>query len=492
MNDFCKRFCFLCLAALLPTGEKLAMAAHRGDAAKPNIVFILADDLGYGDVGCYGQRLIHTPNIDRLSREGMKFNHFYAGASVCAPSRCVLLTGKHGGRCRVRGNAPTTQRFKQSLAPEDVTVAELLKQAGYATALVGKWGLGDADTPGRPLLQGFDEAFGYLDQVHAHMYFPEWLWRNGEKVLLPNRVRPIPVGKAGEWGVGGITTNAAVYSPQVMLEEALTFLERNKSRPFFLYFAATLPHANNEAAKEQGNGAEAPDLGLYADKPWPASEKGYAAMITYLDAQVGAILKRLESLGLDDNTLVVFSSDNGPEKKQFAGYDTTFFKSSGPYRGFKRDHTDGGIRTPFIARWPGKIKAGAVSDHVGYFGDFMATAAELAGVQAPGGVDSVSLAPTLLGRPSEQRRHGFLYWEYLGGSVSSSQAALMDGRWKAIRTGRSDAPLELYDLSRDIAEANNLVDANPEIVARLDAYLKTAREENPDWPLFPRPKGSGK
>ncbi|MCX6910548.1 MAG: arylsulfatase [Verrucomicrobia bacterium] len=458
------------------------VCCHLIAAEKPNIIVILADDLGYGDVGCFGQREIRTPNIDRLAGEGMKFTHFYAGASVCAPSRCVLMTGRHGGRCRVRGNAPMAQRLKQSLMPDDITVAKLLKQAGYATALVGKWGLGDADTPGHPLEQGFDLFFGYLDQVHAHMFYPEWLWRNREKVALPNEVRSIPVGKDGAWGTGGIATKKAAYSPKLMLDEALAFIERGKSQPFFLYFATTIPHASNEAAKELGNGAEAPDLGLYKNKSWPEPEKGYAAMITYLDTQVGAILKRLKQLGLDGNTLVIFSSDNGPELKQFAGYDTTFFKSSGPYRGFKRDQSDGGIRVPFIARWPGKIKAGSVSGHAGYFGDFMATAAEIAGVQPPAGLDSISFAPTLLGRADGQKRHDFLYWEYHAGNASS-QAVLLDGRWKGLRNVRRSAPLELYDLRADAAEEHDVAAAHPDLAAKAEACLKTAREDSPNWPL---------
>lgn len=472
---------------LLSVFAFLALACgpvHPAEPTKPNIVFILADDLGYGDLGCYGQERIQTPNIDRLAAEGMKFTHFYAGASVCAPSRCVLMTGKHGGRCRVRGNAPAAQRLKQSLATDDVTVSALLKQAGYATALVGKWGIGDHDTPGHPLLQGFDFFFGYLDQIHAHMFYPEWLWRNREKVELPNEVRAIPVGKDGNWGTGGIATKKAVYSPKLMLDEALAFIEQNQARPFFLYFATTIPHANNEAAWELGNGAEVPGLGIYTNKPWPEPEKGYAAMITYLDVQAGAILAKLQQLGLDKNTLVIFTSDNGPEMRQFTGYDTTFFKSANGYRGFKRDHTDGGIRVPFLARWPGAIKAGSVSNHVGYFGDFFATAAELCGATEPAGLDSLSLVPVLLGKASEQRKHDFLYWEYLGGSSSSSQAALMDGRWKAIRTGAAAAPLELYDLQTDIGEAKNVASGHPEIVAKLDAYLKTAREDTPEWPLF--------
>lgn len=477
--------------AVLPLVLASATFAAIGERP-PNIVLILADDLGYGDVGCYGQRLIQTPHIDRLAADGMRFTHFYAGASVCAPSRCVLMTGKHGGHARVRGNAPWSQRMKQSLADGETTVPGLLKKAGYATALVGKWGLGDFDTPGHPLEQGFDFFFGYLDQVHAHMYFPEWLWKNREKLTLGNEVRSIPVGKDGAWGAGGISTKKVVYAPALMLEEALRFIDENRSRPFFLYFATNIPHANNEAAKELGDGAEVPDLGAYANKPWPGPEKGYAAMISYLDAQVGSILEKLTALGIDENTLVLFSSDNGPEKKEFTGYDTRFFGSSGPYRGFKRDHTDGGIRVPFIARWPGRIKAASVTEHVGYFGDFLATMAEFGGAQTPAGLDGVSLAPTLLGRESEQRKHEFLYWEYHGGGVHDSQAGLMEGRWKAIRTGGRAAPLELYDLRAGAAEIENVAARYPDLAAKMDAHLTGARIDSPDWPLFRAPAQKGK
>ncbi len=469
--------------ALLASAASTTLAADV--VSKPNIVFILADDLGYGDLGCYGQTKIKTPNIDRMAAEGIRFTQFYAGASVCAPSRCVLMTGKHTGHCRVRGNAPLSQRSKQTLTRDDVTVAALLKQAGYATALVGKWGLGMDDMPGHPLLQGFDFCFGYLDQVHAHNYFPDYVWRNREKVMLPNEVHPIPVGANGDWGTGGIASKRIAYSPKLMLDEALQFIDQNKSRPFFLYFATTIPHANNEAAKELGNGAEVPSLGLYEDKPWPAPEKGYAAMITYLDTQVGAILHRLKQLDLDKNTLVIFTSDNGPELKEFAGYDTEFFRSADGYRGFKRDNYEGGIRMPLIARWPGNIQSGSVSTHVAYFGDFLATATELAGVKAPAGLDSISFAPTLLGRASQQRRHDFLYWEYHAGNAST-QAALMDGRWKGIRQAR-EAGLELYDLAADPGEVRNVAAQHPDLTAKVTAYLATAREDSPNWPLYDLP-----
>lgn len=451
----------------------------------PNIVLVLADDLGYGDLGCYGQTLIRTPHLDRLAGEGVKFTQFYAGASVCAPSRCVLMTGKHTGRCRVRGNVPLTQRVKQTLTADDLTVATLLQQSGYATALVGKWGLGVDDMPGQPQAQGFDFFFGYLDQVHAHNYFPDYVWRNRRKVTLPNEVRDIPVGKDGAWGMGGIATKRVAYSPKLMLDEALAFIERSKAQPFFLYFATTIPHANNEAAKEPGGGAETPDYGVYCDRPWPAPDKGYAAMMTYLDGQVGAILAKLKQLGLDENTLVLFTSDNGPELKQFTGYDTEFFRSAGPLRGFKRDNFDGGIRVPLIARWPGKIRPGGVSAHVGYFGDFFSTAADLARARSPAGLDSVSFAPTLFGNASKQRQHDFLYWEYHTGNAST-QAGLLDGRWKGVRQ-RCDLGLELYDLQTDIGETHNVAAEHPDLVAKITDRLKAVREESPNWPLHDLP-----
>lgn len=477
-----KRFLRI-LTTLLALQAALSATGVPDSPAKPNLVFILADDLGWGDVGCYGQQEIQTPNIDRLASEGLKFTHFYSGASVCAPSRCVLMTGKNGGHCQVRGNAPALERLKQSLTAGDVTVATLLKNAGYATALVGKWGLGDSDTPGHPLNQGFDLFFGYLDQIHAHMFYPEWLWKNREKVSLPNEVHPIPVGKDGAWGTGGVTTKKAVYSPKLMLDEALRFVEQNKARPFFLYFATTIPHANNEAAKELGNGAEVPELGIYANQPWPEPEKGYAAMISYLDTQVGVILRQLKELGLEENTLVLFSSDNGPELKQFTGYDTEFFQSSGPYRGFKRDHTDGGIRVPMVARWPGKIAPGEVSGHVAYFGDFLATAAELAGIEfSINGSDSISFAPVLFGRKGEQRQHGSLYWEYHTANASA-QAVVLDGRWKALWNEHRSAVLELYDLQSDPGEGTNVASAHPDVVARAAASLKAGHVDNASWPL---------
>ncbi len=352
------RLALLCLG-LLTLSATIAFAA---EFAKPNIVFILADDLGYGDLSCYGQTHFRTPNIDRLAAEGRRFTQFYAGSTVCAPSRCVLMTGLHTGHCFIRGNA------RLNLRPEDMTVAEVLKNAGYATGLFGKWGLGQEGSTGVPTQQGFDEFFGYLDQHHAHNYYPAFLHRGEERVPLKN-----VVPGEGDFGTG-VATKKVEYSSDLILDEALGFVDRHKDGPFFLYYAATLPHANNEGKKE---GMEIPELGEFASKDWPAPQQGLAAMITKLDAGIGRLMEKLAENGLAENTLVMFSSDNGPHSE--GGNDAEFFNSNGPLRGIKRAPYDGGIRVPFIARWPGKIPAGTTSDHIGYFGDLMATAAEVSG-----------------------------------------------------------------------------------------------------------------
>jgi arylsulfatase A-like enzyme len=331
------------------------------DRERPNIVFILADDLGYGDLGCYGQKQIATPRIDRLAAEGVRFTQFYAGSTVCAPSRCVLMTGLHTGHCYIRGNSD------HSLRREDHTVAEMLKSAGYATGLFGKWGLGQEGSEGVPTRKGFDEFFGYLDQVHAHNYFPAFLISNESRVPLKN-----VVPGRGRYG-SGVATKRVEYSPDLLLEHALAFMERNRDRPFFMEFASIIPHANNES---RPNGMEIPDYGPYRDKSWPPPEKGQAALITLLDSDVGRILDKLRQLGLERRTIVFFTSDNGAHHE--GGHKPQFFKDSGPLRGTKRDLYEGGIRVPMIAYWPGHSPSGAVSDHLGYFGDFFATAADLA------------------------------------------------------------------------------------------------------------------
>ncbi len=439
----------------------------REPADKPNILFILADDLGYGDVGCYGQKQIQTPNIDRFAAEGMRFTDHYAGTTVCAPSRCSLMTGLHTGHTDVRGNHEVQPMGQLPLPADTATLPKVLKKVGYKTALIGKWGLGGPDSTGTPNKQGFDYFFGYLCQRHAHNYYPEFLFRNDERVPLKNKV---PGGRPDG---AGVATEKVEYSYDLMEHEALRFVEQNKTGPFFLYLAVTLPHANNEGGK---NGMEVPDCGIYADKDWPEPDKGRAAMISRLDRGVGRILQKLKDLGIEDNTLVFFASDNGPHRE--GGANPEFFHSSGPFRGIKRDLYEGGIRVPLIARWPGRIKAGAVTDHVSAFWDFLPTLAELAGAPCPVETDGISLLPMLLGRPEQQRKHEFLYWEFHeGGSIQ----AVRVGRWKAVRPfGKR---LELYDLLTDVGETRNIADNHPDVVAKIEKYLTTARTESQFWPL---------
>jgi arylsulfatase A-like enzyme len=452
------------LAGVLACSSIGIATAH---GAGPNILFILADDLGYGDLGCYGQKQIRTPNIDKLAAEGMRFTQCYAGSTVCAPSRCCLMTGLHTGHGRVRGNALVP------LQPEDKTVAEVLKGTGYTTALIGKWGLGEPNSSGVPNKKGFDSFFGYLNQVHAHNYYPDYLWRDQQKEPLEGNV----VEK-------GVAVKRAKYSHDLFTEEALAFVDKNKSKPFFLYLAYTIPHANNEAGK---NGMEVPDDAPYGDKDWPQAQKNHAAMITRLDRDVGRLLKQLKDLGLDDKTLVLFSSDNGPHKE--GGADPKFFASAGPLRGFKRDLTEGGIRVPLIARWPGQVQAGSSSDLVCAFWDFLSTAADLAGAPVPEKLDGLSIVPTLLGekradRP--QKTHEFLYWEF---HERGFEQAVRMGDWKYIRRPYAkDRPAELYNLKDDLGETKNVAGQHEDVVARMEAYLKEARTESKDWPVPPKKK----
>ncbi|MGH9629489.1 MAG: arylsulfatase, partial [Bryobacteraceae bacterium] len=364
-------------------GSSLAgLAGFSGLAAQnrrqPNIVFIMLDDLGSADVGCYGQKKIQTPNIDRLAREGMRFTDCYAGGAVCAPSRCVLMTGLHTGHAAVRANAGTVP-----LRGEDVTAAEVLKGAGYATGGFGKWGLGDAGTSGEPAKQGFDQFFGYLHQIHAHSYYPEFLWQDGRKY-------PLQGNREGA---------REQYSADLIAERALQFVRDHKDGPFFLYAAFTLPHGRFEVP------SDAP----YSGKHWPQGEKNYAAMVTRADRQIGAILELLEELKLRDETIVFFTSDNGGTSG--GGHDVSFFNSNGRLRGQKGQLYEGGIRVPMIVRWPGKVKAGAVNETPWAFCDFLPTAAELAGAQTPRGIDGISVLPELQAKGSLPSGR-VLYWEH--------------------------------------------------------------------------------
>jgi arylsulfatase A-like enzyme len=447
----------LALTATAPAAEP----ARR----PPNIIFILADDLGYGDLGCYGQKQIQTPHLDRMAAKGMRFTQAYAGSTVCAPSRCALMVGQHTGHCLIRGNA------RVPLRPEDRTVAEVLKEAGYTTGLVGKWGLGEPDSTGVPNRQGFDYFFGFLNQHHAHNYYPDYLWRNEEKVPLPGNV----IGK-----VDNVAEQRGQYAHDLFAREALAFVEKHRAKPFFLYLAYTIPHANNERTRFDGNGNEVPSDAPYADRPWPQPEKNKAAMITRLDADIGRLFARLKDLQIDENTIVFFSSDNGPHRE--GGNKPEFFQSSGPLRGIKRDLYEGGIRVPMLARWPGKVKAGAVSDHAWAFWDFLPTAAELAGVNAPEGIDGLSIAPTLLGNTG-QKSHPYLYWEF---HERGSKQALRFGDWKAVRL-QPGGPVELYNVKADVGEQQNVAAKHPDVIARAEAYLRQARTESENWPLRAAP-----
>ncbi|ODS52836.1 MAG: N-acetylgalactosamine-6-sulfatase [Acidobacteria bacterium SCN 69-37] len=450
----------------------LCLGTGAATQRPPNIVWVMADDLGYGEIGVYGQRVIQTPRIDQMAAEGLRFTQFYAGATVCAPSRSVLMTGQHHGHTRVRGNAGAANPIAQALRPEDVTVAEVLRNSGYTTALIGKWGLGDtgAAESGLPGRQGFDYFFGYLNQRHAHNHFPDFLWRNETRLALPNPLTP--VGGDG----AGYSTDPVFFADDLFADDVLRYVATHQRQPFFLYWSPVIPHANNERTRDLKNGAEVPDVGQYARESWPDPDKGHAAMITRLDDSVGRLLDQLRRLDLDRDTLVVFTSDNGPHRE--SGHDLDRFNPSGPFSGIKRSLTDGGIRVPAIAWWPGTIGAGRVSDHVAYFGDLMATAAELAGAAVPADVDSISFVPTLRGQPT-QAAHDFLYWEFHEGGFQ--QAALYQGRWKGIRQGGPDAPLRVFDLRSDPAERTDVAGTQPDVTSRLDAYLRTARRDSADW-----------
>jgi arylsulfatase A-like enzyme len=442
------------------------LALHA--AAPPNLIWIMADDLGYAELGCYGQKVIDTPHIDRMAQEGMRFTHYYSGATVCAPSRSVFMTGQHQGHTRIRGNGDAK---KIRLLAEDPSVAKILKSVGYRTAVLGKWGLGEygGAESGLPAAQGFDEFFGYLNHQHAHNHFPDFLWDQEQKRSLKNVVTPVGVGGSG------YATKAVEFADDLFTERALEFVEKNQKQPFFLYWSMVTPHANNERARVLGDGAHVPDYGPYAKKPWPAQDRGHAAMITRLDGYVGQLLEKLRALGMAENTLVIFTSDNGPHNE--SRHHLERFQPTGPYRGIKRSLTDGGIRIPFIAWWPGTVKAASTSDHVGSFADWLPTVAELSGAKSSSKTDGLSIAPTLRG--GEQAKHEFLYWEFHEGGFQ--QAALYQGRWKGIRSGGPEKQIVLYDQQNDPAENTDVAAKHPEICDAIDKFLRNARTPLPEW-----------
>lgn len=459
-----------CLVALLQGCSSDTVSGP--EKRSPNIIFILADDLGYGDIGPLGQTQIQTPRLDRMAREGALFTQFYAGATVCAPSRSVLMTGLHTGHTPVRGNAGPEI---QTLSPDDFTVAEMLQDQGYTTGLIGKWGLGDEGNAGRPNDQGFDYFFGYLNQVHAHNFYPEFLWRNEEKVTLPNKVDRAERGYGGF--VGGVARERKAYSHDLFIDEALAFIDQHREKPFFLYLPLTIPHANNEADRvDWAHGMEVPDYGIYESTDWPDEQKGTAAMITRLDTGIGQILDALQTHELDDDTVVIFTSDNGPHAE--GGNDPDFFDSNGPLRGIKRDLYEGGIRVPTIFWGPSYVRAGVTQGHIGYFGDFFATAAEWSGGAAPDNLDSISLVPVLAGHTDVQQVHDYLYWEFY---ERESSQAVRKGPWKAIRIPLFTGEIQLYNLTEDIGEKTDVAYAHPDIVAEMAQIMATAHTPDDRW-----------
>jgi arylsulfatase A-like enzyme len=435
---------------------------------KPNIIYVLADDLGYGDLSCYGQEKFLTPNIDKLAKEGLLFTQHYAGSSVCAPSRSALMTGQDTGHTSVRGNLSVEPEGQWPMPKSTYTIAEMLKEKGYATAVFGKWGLGNPGSEGDPLQQGFDTFYGYNCQALAHNYYPDHLWNNQNKILLTENE-----------GVEKVQ-----YAPELIHEQALSFIEKHKEEPFFLYYASTLPHAelaapkaymdqfigkfNPEKAFHGADDGEGFRQGRYGSQP--DSHAAFAAMITLLDDQVGEIVSKIKDLGLEDNTIIIFTSDNGPHKE--GGADPDYFNSNGPLRGYKRDLYEGGIRVPMIAKWKGKIAEGSTTDHISAFWDVMPTLAELAGAKINTTIEGASFLPTLL-KKGNQKLHPYLYWEFheLGG-----RQAIRQGNWKLIRYNVSKGEkYQLYNLETDLAETNDLADQNKELVLELAKILESSR-----------------
>lgn len=436
--------------------------AQEKEYTRPNVVFILADDMGIGDLGCYGQQRIKTPNIDALAAKGVLFENHYSGSTVSAPSRCCLMTGKHTGHAYVRGNKGVQGEqgsFDLHLPESETTVAELFKEKGYATMCVGKWGLGGPGTTGSPINKGFDYFFGYLSQGAAHRYYPDYLYENEEKVWLGGKV----------------------YSHFAIMEKGLDFIRTHKETPFFAYFAITPPHAD----------LDYPDLsqydGQFEEKPF-ISEKGkgfktqmkpraaYASMVSEVDNNVGQILALLDELGLKENTLVIFSSDNGVHC--VGGHDPEYFNSNGPYRGYKRDLYEGGIHVPFIVSWPAVIDKPRVTEHTSTFWDFLPTVCDLIEVPTPDGIDGISYLPVLKDRESSQRKHDYLYYEFY--EQGGKQAILKDG-WKLIRLNMGDQDRlveELYFIKEDIGEKYNLIDLHPGKAEELRKLVSAARSES--------------
>lgn len=474
---------------LFVIGSACARIESSQTIQQPNIIYILADDMGIGDVGVYGQKKIDTPNIDKLAEEGMLFTQHYAGATVCAPSRSTLMTGQHTGHTPIRSNRGIEPEGQVPLPKEAITVADILKEQGYVTGAFGKWGLGFVGSEGDPNRQGFDEFYGYNCQKQAHRYYPDYLWRNDQKEIL----------EGNNW------KKTTTYSGDLIQKEALSFIEKNKDKPFFMYYPNVAPHAElimpegkllkkyrskfeNEIpyqSNEKGAnyGDEDFQILYYADQKEPHAT--FASMVELVDIQVGEIVSKLKELGLEENTIIVFASDNGPHKE--GGADPDFFNSNGQYRGFKRDLYDGGIRTPMIVKWPNKVKANSISNHVSAFWDILPTFAEISEGKVPTKIDGISFLPTLLGN-NTQEQHDYMYWEF---HEQGGKQAVRKDNWKLVKLNvfnKSKTLFELYDLSKDASEQNDIAQNHPEIVKELSVILDQEHTESKLFPFVARKK----
>ena len=451
--------------------SNLGSAEVSKTIALPNVIYILADDLGYGDLSVYGQKKFNTPHIDKLAAEGMLFTQHYSGSTVCAPSRSALMTGMHTGHTVVRGNYGIKPEGQFPIPDSTLTIAEVLKKAGYSTGAFGKWGLGYPGSEGDPNNQGFDTFYGYNCQTMGHNYYPYHLWSNQDSIVLPEN--------SG--------TKKGIYAPNLIHEKTLQFIEENKDRPFFAYVPSIIPHAElvaPEAVQNKFRGKYVPEKVYKGTDDGPRFKRGgygsqteshaaFAAMVSILDEQVGEIVKKVEDLGIADNTIIIFTSDNGPHLE--GGADPDYFNSNGILKGYKRDLYEGGIRVPMMVKWPKKIIPGTVTEHVSAFWDVFPTLAEIAGIKETPDLDGISLLPTLLGKSTEQKEHEYLYWEF---HEKGGRQAVRMGDWKAVKYNvlqNPDARIELYDLSKDIGEENNLAADFPDVVAEMESILERAR-----------------
>jgi arylsulfatase A-like enzyme len=493
MNRKCKPFLLILYFSIIPlifSCESPELAIE--EKPKPNIIFILVDDLGYGDLGFLGQQYIETPAIDRLAANGMFFTNFYSGATVCAPSRSAFMTGLHTGHTPIRGNTEVQPEGQRPMPDSVMTISKLMQKAGYVTGAFGKWGLGFPGSEGDPVNQGFDQFFGYNCQRYAHRYYPDYLWDNFQKVDLPGN----------DW------TTRGDFAPDVIQERTLEFIEKNQDKPFFLFMPIVMPHAelaapddeilakyktkfpNETAYVAKSKGADyGPEMAIPAYQSQPYPHATFAAMVARIDRYVAEVVEKLDELGLSENTSIIFASDNGAHQE--GGADPDFFDSNGVFRGHKRDLYEGGIRTPMIAYWPGKIKAGSESDQSFAFWDLLPTFAELAGIKPEKETDGISFLPTLLGN-TQQKIHDYLYWEF---HEQGGKQAIRQGNWKGIKLkvfGADEPILELYDLSKDPSESTNLATQKPEKMQELAQLMDEAHTSNSQFPLYPAERASQK